>query len=89
MNSSKLFQNNPNPFNDNTEISYFLSENISSASIIIYNMNGVQINQYLLSTTGSGKIIINSSELVPGMYIYALIADKVEIDTKRMILTDN
>ncbi len=33
-------------------------------------------------------IILNGNELEAGMYIYSLISDGAEIDTKRMILTD-
>ena len=31
---------------------------------------------------------INGSELQPGLYIYTLVADGKEVDTKRMILTE-
>ncbi len=85
---SKLNQNTPNPFNAQTEISYFLDAKVSNASIIIYNMNGVQLKRYDLPSTGNGKITISSGELVPGIYIYTLIADNIVIDTKRMLLTD-
>jgi hypothetical protein len=33
------------------------------------------------------KKLIYASELAAGMYLYALIADGQEVDTKRMILT--
>jgi len=34
-----------------------------------------------------GEIQINGYDLKPGMYLYSLIVDSSEVDTKRMILT--
>ena len=83
-----LFQNIPNPFNVNTEIKYFLPENTTSASINIYDLNGRPIKRIDINETGMSRITIHGAELKPGMYLYALIADGIEIDTKRMILTN-
>jgi len=52
-------------------------------------MTGLQLKEYQISNKGDGSIQINGSELKPGMYLYSLIIDKKEIDTKRMILTKN
>lgn len=41
-----------------------------------------------ISERGSISCALDASALQPGMYIYALIADGTEIDSKRMILTD-
>lgn len=83
-----LFQNIPNPFNVNTEIKYFLPENTTSASINIYDLNGRPVKKIDINETGMSKITIHGAELKPGMYLYALIADGIEVDTKRMILTN-
>jgi hypothetical protein len=83
----ELYQNKPNPFNQNTTIAYYLPQTVKSATIYVYNMEGNQVKDYPINGMGNGSIIINGSELNPGMYLYALIADSVEIDTKRMILT--
>jgi len=83
-----LEQNVPNPFNVSTTINYYLPETISDASIYIYDMNGTQLKHYSLGERGKGNLIIKGSELVAGMYLYALIADEKVIDTKRMILTN-
>lgn len=50
-------------------------------------MNGVQLKSYPITERGKGNVIIQGSELIAGMYLYALIADGEVIDTKRMILT--
>lgn len=83
----KLYQNSPNPFNAETSIRYTLPEDVINAEIYIYNLQGNQIKKYVISERGESNLQINASELDAGMYIYTLIADGKEIDTKRMILT--
>jgi hypothetical protein len=83
-----LYQNAPNPFTQTTEIKFFLPETVTSASLIICNMQGNMIRTITISSRGNGGITINGSELKAGMYLYSLIADGTEIDTKRMILTN-
>ena len=83
----QLFQNAPNPFSTSTVIKYSLSNDITSASILIFDMQGKLLKTEPLKGIGEGSITINGSTLTPGMYIYALIANGNEIDTKRMILT--
>ncbi len=88
INSASLSQNVPNPFNKDTKIDYVLPEGVNTATIYIYDMNGKQIKSYDLGQTGIGSLTIYGNELMAGMYMYALIADGKEIDTKRMILTE-
>lgn len=87
-NEMVLYQNSPNPFNQTTQIAYFITETVKNATLYIYNMNGLQIKVIPIENKGNGNVIINASELQPGMYLYTLIADGKEIDTKRMILTE-
>ena len=82
-----LKQNNPNPFTENTVIEYTLPESIQNANIYIYDMNGKQIEQIVLTERGDASITVNGGQLSAGMYLYSLIADGKIIDTKRMILT--
>jgi len=84
---ASLGQNSPNPFNINTTIAYYLPATIKNAAIYIYNMQGNQIKVIPVNTIGNGSVVIYGSELSPGMYLYSLIADGKEIDTKKMILT--
>ena len=80
--------NNPNPFSERTEIKFYVPENSSNAFICIYDMVGSQLMK-LNVTKSYSSIFVNGSELKAGMYMYSLIVDGKEIDTKRMILTDN
>ena len=83
----KLYQNAPNPFTQNTQIRYSIPDDIQTALLCIYNLQGGQIKQILLSERGEGSQWISGSELSAGMYLYALIVDGKEVDVKRMILT--
>ena len=83
-----LDQNFPNPFNKNTTIGYYLPETTQSANIYVYDMSGSPIKNIQITQKGKGNIIINGSELRAGMYLYTLIADGKDVDTKRMILTE-
>ncbi len=87
VSAAKLEQNNPNPFNQTTKIGYFVPEQSFSANLYIYDMNGTQKEVFPINQKGQGSITINSSKLSPGMYLYTLIVDGKEVDTKRMILT--
>ncbi len=82
-----LYQNSPNPFNTETQIKYDLKSTYSSANIFIFDLMGTLKKSYKLSDS-NGSIIIKSSELNAGMYLYSLIVDGKEIDTKRMLLTN-
>ncbi len=83
-----LFQNVPNPFNKNTKIQYFLPENSFGSSILIFDMQGTLLKSYKLNNKGNSYLEISGSELKPGMYMYTLISDGKEVDTKKMILTN-
>jgi hypothetical protein len=85
---SSLLQNTPNPFTQSTLIGYCLPETIANATLYIYNMNGNQLKSITLNHRGKSTVTINGNEFQPGMYIYTLVADGKEVDTKRMILTD-
>lgn len=86
-NSSRLYQNSPNPFDERTEIKYYTPENSMFASIIVYDLTGSQLIKFDLSNKGSSSLVIDGNKLKAGMYIYTLLVDGREVDTKKMILT--
>lgn len=87
-NTSVLFQNNPNPFNTETKIKYYLAPSTNQAAMYIYDMNGKQIERFELREKGENFLQIQKGKLAAGIYYYSLIADGKEIATKKMILTD-
>lgn len=82
-----LYQNNPNPFTDNTIVKCFIPKDTKSAVLYIYDMNGLQIDSMNVPGRGEVSVTIEGSSLDAGIYLYSLITDGVVVDTKRMILT--
>ena len=83
-----LYQNAPNPFNAATTIRYFLGEETSNAAIYIFDMQGKLIETRPVTGAGEGAIEISASGLQPGMYLYSLLVNNQEVDTKRMVITE-
>ena len=86
-NRASLEQNIPNPFSQETRIGCTIPESSGTSVLYIYNMNGTQLQQYNVNGKGKQIVTINGNSLEPGMYLYALVVDGQEVDTKRMILT--
>ena len=80
-----LNQNAPNPFSEETEISYFISEDVTNAEIRFYNVAGRLIKSVPLDSRGEGSVMITTPYLSSGVYTYSIIADGKIIDTKQMI----
>jgi Chaperone of endosialidase/Secretion system C-terminal sorting domain len=85
--AGQLLQNNPNPFSQSTTIRYNLPVDVKQATLLIFDMQGKQVKQAALSNRGNGSYLLQGSELTAGMYLYTLMADGKEIETRRMILT--
>jgi len=85
--SPVLYQNTPNPFTSNTEISCDIPNQFTSAFIYIYNLQGVELMSFPILQTGYNTVIVYASALPAGMYLYTLVVDNQIIDSKRMILT--
>ena len=82
-----LYQNNPNPFSNQTNINYFIPSTAQSASIMIFDLQGKLVKTLSISSFEQGSITINGYELNAGMFVYSLIVDGKIVDTKNMILT--
>lgn len=86
-NNAILYQNAPNPFTNNTKISFYIPKSVKTADLYIYNLSGVQIKHSLITEREEGSYTLDANELEAGMYIYTLVNDNIIIDSKRMILT--
>lgn len=86
---SFLEQNSPNPFTDNTKISFYIDEAAKSAMIYIYDMSGHQIDNYQINERGQSSITIEGRRMKSGVYAYVLIVDSRLVDNKTMVLTNN
>ena len=81
-----LYQNTPNPFKEQTTIRFSLADDTQSASICIFDMTGKMLKNLPVST-GDTSVSLNGWELGEGMFLYTLIVNGKEIDTRRMIIT--
>lgn len=81
-----LYQNTPNPFKEQTVIRFSLAENAQNAAICIFDMTGKMLKKLPVSS-GDTSVSINGWELGEGMFLYTLIVNGREIDTKRMLIT--
>ena len=85
-NDFALFQNVPNPFTERTIIRFTLPNDTKNACICIFDMSGKMLKQVPVDSSMQ-SITIEGYELQAGMYIYSLLVNGKEIDTKRMILS--
>ena len=81
-----LFQNTPNPFKEQTTIRFSLADDAQSAFICIFDMTGKMLKKLPISS-GETSVSVNGWELGEGMFLYSLMVNGQEIDTKRMILS--
>lgn len=84
---SLLYQNTPNPFREKTVIRFKLSEDAKDASVCIFDMSGKLLKKLPVSN-GMESVSVNGYELGEGMFLYSLVVNGREIDTKRMILSN-
>ncbi|WP_046755052.1 tail fiber domain-containing protein [Kordia jejudonensis] len=77
-------QNKPNPFTDQSVINYRLPSD-TKASIAVVDLSGKFVKEYELANE-KGQLIINSSDIGKGIFIYTLISGNEVIISKKMII---
>lgn len=82
-----LYQNNPNPFKEQTTIRFNLADDSREAFICIFDMTGKVIKKLPVSV-GETSVSVGGWELEEGMFFYSLIVNGQEIDTKKMIISE-
>ena len=80
-----LYQNTPNPFKEQTIIRFRLADDAVNAAICIFDMTGKMLKKLPVSS-GMESVTVNGFELGEGMFLYTLMVNNKEIDTKRMII---
>lgn len=81
-----LYQNTPNPFKEQTIIRFKLAEDTKDAFICIFDMTGKPLKKLPISS-GMDSVSIGGYELGEGMFLYSLIINGQEIDTKKMVIS--
>ena len=84
--TASLIQNSPNPFSSQTQIRFTLPDNTRNAYIYIFDMTGKMQKQIAVNSSME-SVTINGYELSAGIYLYTLVVNGQEVDTKRMILS--
>jgi hypothetical protein len=79
-----LNQNMPNPFKEQTTITFQIPENVQSAVIVFVDNNGNILRQVEIEERGIGELIVYAQDLSSGIYTYYLMADDEMIDSKKM-----
>ena len=82
-----LQQNSPNPFSQNTLIKCYMPSSAKQSQLIIYSNEGKIMKSFMLNNTGMNEVNLNANTLSSGEYIYTLLIDGKEIDSKHMLLT--
>lgn len=80
-----LYQNTPNPFKEKTIIRFKLADGVRDAAICIFDMTGKTIKNLPISL-GQESVSVGGYELGEGMFLYSLIVNGQEIDTKKMVI---
>lgn len=81
-----LDQNVPNPFAEQTTITYKLTEGVQKAQMLFYNIEGKLIQSVpLANAAGQGQINVFANDLSTGVYTYTLVVDGEIKGTKRMV----
>ncbi|HTF18549.1 MAG TPA: tail fiber domain-containing protein [Chryseolinea sp.] len=83
---ASLSQNHPNPFSSATKVLMDVPEATKYASLIIYNLDGKQLQSIEVKERGTTSVNISANDLNSGMYLYTLVADGKVVDTKRLVL---
>jgi len=81
----KMSQNSPNPFAYETSINFYIPNEISNASITIYDIKGSVVKEMPINQRGEGDITVTEETVADGTYFYSLILDGRKADSKIMI----
>lgn len=80
-----LRQNVPNPFTDQTVISFFIPPSVKKAQLTIYDHSGNSVKSFNLTQRGEGSVSFNASNFGHGLYTYSIVVDGIVSESKKMI----
>jgi hypothetical protein len=83
--TSYLGDIHPNPANTSTTLDYSLPAAVSGALLQVYSLDGKVVTSISLpANSGKSQVQVATSQLAPGMYIYALIINGKVLDSKKL-----
>ena len=95
-----LNQNSPNPFAEQTTITYKLPDTVKTAKMLFYDARGELIKAVDLTyrrsrsddrgdeigeCAGEGRLFVFADDLRAGLYTYALVVDERKVTSKQMV----
>ena len=95
-----LNQNSPNPFAEQTTITYKLPDTVKTAKMLFYDAQGDLIKTVDLTyrhnrsddradeigeCAGDGRLFIFADDLRAGLYTYALVVDERKVSSRQMV----
>jgi hypothetical protein len=80
-----LNQNVPNPFAEQTTITYNVPEKYNFAQLVFKTVEGKIIRTVDITKKGRGQVNVFANDLSNGLYTYSLIVDGTTVDTKKMV----
>jgi len=75
----------PNPASDFAELDYSVQSSVRDAKVIIYNVLGSPVAEYVLDKSDR-KLRINTREMPTSVYFYQLAVDGKKVATKKMLV---
>ncbi len=81
-----LGQNIPNPYDEQTTISYFIPEDAGSAQMLFFDLTGRTLKTVDVQK-GYGIITVFAPNLSKGIYSYSLLIDGKVAETRKMVKT--
>ncbi|MCB0429050.1 MAG: T9SS type A sorting domain-containing protein, partial [Flavobacteriales bacterium] len=85
-NKSTLLQNIPNPWSQNTQISFYIDKSVKSASLQVFDASGKLVRKVAINTRGYGSVELDSKTFAPGTYMYSLSLDGQQSEALKMVL---
>lgn len=82
-----LDQNQPNPFKEQTIITYFIPDDAKNVKIIFTDSRGNIMKDVSITEKGNGQLNVYAQDLSSGIYTYNIVVDGVSIDSKKMVCT--
>jgi hypothetical protein len=86
---AKLYPCSSCPASHNATFQCYVPLQSKNASLMVFDMNGALKKSIPVNGKEMQYITVNSGELNPGMYYYSLMIDGNEIDTKKVIMTQD
>lgn len=75
----------PNPANTFTTFDYSLPKETISSNIIVYNLLGSIVKKVVIPNL-KGKLVIRTNDLKDGIYLYTLVINENNIDTRKLFI---